>query len=115
MNDLLIPRRLAIALLAEAQRAPGGRACGLIGAEQGRPMAAYPAAGVDAQRQALEELRGKGQTLWAVFRTEGAEPGWNFEVPELVITLDTKGVLQLRCPPSAGEGGVERVVRIAEP
>src|SRR5262245_17078628 len=109
---LMLPRRIAIALLAEAQKAPGGQIRGLVGARAGQPVALYPATDSAAEKAALARLQAQGQTLWAVFHS-GAGGGRNFAVPELVIRLDTKGVLELRCRPAASDV-TELEVRIVE-
>lgn len=91
MTELVIPRRLAIALMAEAQKAAGPVA-GFIGEDAGAPGAVSRAA--------------QG-AVWARFHSgesPDADPG-----RQLLVTLDTKGVLQLRC----FEDGVERALKIA--
>jgi hypothetical protein len=118
-EPLSIPRRLAIALMAAAQQAPDGGVRGFVGATGGRPVDVYPVADPAAEAAALARLRERGQSLWAVFRTghAGDEPtnGGNFDVPELVIAVDTKGVLQLRCRQRVGDAPInERGVRIDE-
>jgi hypothetical protein len=91
---LILPRRLAIALLAEAQKAAGSPVSGVITARGGVPDAVVPDGG------AADEV-------WAHYRSGGdatdARPG-----RQLLISIDTKGVLQLRC----WEGAVERELRI---
>ncbi|HUS25657.1 MAG TPA: hypothetical protein VM369_11980 [Candidatus Binatia bacterium] len=92
---LFLPRRLAIRLLAEAQRS--GEVQGSIGARGGEPCSVHAGA--------LPE----GETLWARYRSAHATsaPG---APRELVVSLDTKGVLQLRCV----EGGAERELKIRD-
>ncbi|MGQ0587738.1 MAG: hypothetical protein ACT4PK_11155 [Gammaproteobacteria bacterium] len=97
-NDpLIIPRRLAIALLAEAQKATGAEVHGIILARDGVPVSVQPGAS-DA---------GKGEALWAHYRagTGGAPAGTG---RHLLISIDTKGVLQLRC----WDASAERELRI---
>ena len=100
-EPLIIPRRLAIALLAEAQKAAGAPVHGVIGARDGVPVSVRP--GVAA---------GEGEeTVWARYRSgtgdPDAQPG-----RQLLISIDTKGVLQLRCWERAGKDSVERELRI---
>ena len=91
-EPLIIPRRLAIALLAEAQKASGAEVRGVIVARDGVPTSVQPGAS-DAP---------KGEVLWAHYRsgTDGAPRG---KGRELLISIDTKGVLQLRCWDAAAE------------
>jgi len=91
---LILPRRLAIALLAEAQKAAGSPVSGVITARDGVPVAVIP-----GQAQPGE--------VWARYRSGAAEPD---AAPgrQLLISIDLKGVLQLRC----WEGTVERDLRI---
>jgi hypothetical protein len=96
MSALILPRRLAIALLAEAQRAAGAAVSGVITAREGVPATVVP----DPADVASDEV-------WARYRSgaEGpdAKPG-----RQLLISIDTKGVLQLRC----WEDAAERELRI---
>jgi len=100
-EPLIIPRRLAIALLAEAQRAAGAPVGGVITARDGVPVAVRPGA-----------AGGQGdETIWARYRSgmddPDAAPG-----RQLLISIDTKGVLQLRCWERTAENSVERELRI---
>ena len=100
-DALIIPRRLAIALLAEAQKASGEPVHGVIGARDGVPVAVHP--GVTA---------GEGnETVWARYRS-GADAPDAQKGRQLLISIDTKGVLQLRCWENAGQKKVERELRI---
>lgn len=99
---LIIPRRLAIALLAEAQKAEGGPVGGVIGARDGVPVSVHPGAAV---------APGKGEAVWARYRSGTGEPDAG-EGRQLLISLDTKGVLQLRCWDRGAGGAVERELRI---
>ena len=92
MSDaLIIPRRLAIALLAEAQKAAGAPVQGLIGARDGVPVSVLPdASAVPA-----------GQDVWGHYRSGGHVP--KGAARALLISIDTKGVLQLRCEEASGE------------
>lgn len=99
---LIIPRRLAIALLAEAQKADGGPVRGIIGARDGVPVAVHPGA---------VRAPAAGETVWARYRS-GADAPDSAEGRQLLISLDTKGVLQLACWDLAATGPVERELRI---
>lgn len=98
---LILPRRLAIALLAEAQRAGDAPVHGVIGARNGVATAVRPNAGAGAE----------GESVWARYRSGAAEPD---AAPgrQLLISIDTKGVLQLRCWERDDQDVVERELRI---
>ena len=100
-DPLILPRRLAIALLAEAQKASGAPVSGVIGARDGVPVAVHPNA----------EAPIAGETIWARYRSAGGEVGAG-DGRELLISIDTKGVLQLSCRESKGKKAVERELRI---
>lgn len=99
-EPLIIPRRLAIALLAEAQRAAGAPVQGVIASRDGVPVAVLP--GADAAPA--------GQAVWARYHSGGERAAGDER--QLLISIDTKGVLQLRCQESAAQGRVERELRI---
>lgn len=98
-EPLIIPRRLAIALLAEAQKAAGAPVQGLIGARDGVPVSVLPGAAVAPA----------GQTVWAHYHSGDGAPGAS---RELLVSIDTKGVLQLRCREGKGKQATERELRI---
>lgn len=98
MSDaLILPRRLAIALLAEAQKAGEAPVSGVIGARDGVPVSVRPGAGGAAS----------GESVWAQYRSGAGAPDARGG-RQLLISIDTKGVLQLRC----WDGGVECELRI---
>jgi hypothetical protein len=87
-----LPRRLAIRLLALAQQAED-RIEGVVIAREGKPVAVQPRAG-------------EGDEVWAHYRSHPAAD-WqptaadlgNWGPPgslQLIVSIDTKGVLQLR-------------------
>lgn len=100
-EPLIIPRRLAIALLAEAQRAAGAPVQGVIGARDGVPVSVRAGTAPAAA----------GESVWARYRsgTDGPDADAG---RQLLISLDTKGVLQLRCWEGGGPAPVERELRI---
>jgi len=98
---LIIPRRLAIALLAEAQKAAGAPVAGVIGARDGVPVSVRP-----------DAAAGEGaETVWARYRSGPGDPDAQGG-RQLLISIDTKGVLQLRCWEGKGKACVERELRI---
>jgi hypothetical protein len=99
-DPLILPRRLAIALLAEAQKAAGAPVSGVIGARDGVPAALY----------ANADAAAGGETLWARYRSGAAAD--TRAGRQLLISVDTKGVLQLSCWESQGTKAIERELRI---
>jgi hypothetical protein len=100
-GPLIIPRRLAIQLLAEAQRAAGEPVRGVIGARDGVPVSVRPASATAVG----------DETVWAWYRSGAGEPDAQ-EGRQLLISVDTKGVLQLRCWERRAQAAVERELRI---
>lgn len=102
-GPLVVPRRLAIALLAEAQKAGGAPVHGAIAARGGVPFAVRPGG-------AMAE---GGESVWARYRSGASEPD---AAPgrQLLISIDTKGVLALRCWEREQGGTVERALVIAD-
>lgn len=119
MNEpITIPRRLANQLLHLAQVSPELEVCGLIGASNGLPVSCYPVANaaatpatrfqLDARGQidAMRAMREQGETLFAIFHSHptapaepSAEDAAQAVYPEalyLIVSLNTKGVLELR-------------------
>ena len=100
MSDgLILPRRLAIALLAEAQKAGGEPVSGVITARDGAAVAVRP--GTPAP----------GDEVWARYRSGAAQPD-SAPGRQLLISIDTKGVLQLSCREGKGKKAIERELRI---
>ena len=108
-DTLQLPRSLVNHLLHLAQIAPGGRLAGLIGARDGLPRSFHATAvNADAgsRASALEALCPQGETLFAILSshpdspaepTDGelADPD-HPDTPRFIISLNTKGVLELR-------------------
>lgn len=107
--DLLMPRRLAIRILHEAQIAQPESICGVVGARQAEPCSF-----------ARSATPGAGETLWARLWSNPNAPA----VPTaaqlaggglyLVVSLDTKGVLEMRAWELRGGTPHERVLKICD-
>lgn len=117
-DRLLLPRPLAVKLMHAAQLSPDAEICGLMSARDGVPHALYPVDNVaddpsrafelDARQHidAQRRMREAGETLLAVYHshpTAPAEPSdldWDgMGAPDallLIVSLNTKGVLQTR-------------------
>jgi proteasome lid subunit RPN8/RPN11 len=113
-----IPRSLVNRILHYAQQDPNREVCGLVGAREGIPVSCYPVANVAeqpdcrflldaaAQIEAMRRMRECGEDLFAVFHshpTSPAEPSVidleqasYREALYLIVSLGTKGVLELR-------------------
>lgn len=106
MTALILPRRLAIALLAEAQHAGGDPVAGVITAHEGQP-ASVQAGGIPSTASS--------PAVWARYRSGATEPD-SAPGRQLLISIDLKGVLQLRCWENPGNGAgsapVERELHI---
>ena len=113
-----IPRELVNQILHHAQSTPDLEVCGLIGAKDGKPTSCHPVRNIAAtphlrfqleptgQIEAMRRIRERGEALFAIFHshpTAPAEPS-PVDLAEaayvdalyLVISLNTKGVLEMR-------------------
>jgi [CysO sulfur-carrier protein]-S-L-cysteine hydrolase len=117
-TQIHISRKLTQQLLHLAQSSPDKEICGLIGAKDSVPCCCYPVenSAQHAQAQflldskqhiaAVKAMREKGETLFAVFHshpTAAAVPSQKDidsaaeeNVLQLIISLNTKGVLEMR-------------------
>jgi len=118
-NEICLPRKLTNQMLHWSQLSPDTEICGLIGADlAGMPQSCYPVNNcadipqqrflLDAKQQidVMRQMREKGETLFAIYHshpTTPAEPSQadleQSAYPEalnLIISLNTKGVLELR-------------------
>ena len=125
-----LPRPLANQLLAHAQSAPETEICGLIGARNGAPASRYPVANIaetpthlfamDPQEQieAFRTMRDRDEALFAIYHSHPGSPAApsatdlaQANYPDalyLIISLQTRGVLELRGY-TLREGGVQEV------
>lgn len=113
-----IPRKLTNELLHLAQLSPDTEVCGLVGGRNGVPCTCYPVVNVaaeprrrfllDAKQQidAMTAMRENGEELFAIYHSHPdtpAEPSI-YDLDEaayqdalyLIISLNTKGVLEMR-------------------
>lgn len=116
--NIQLPLKITQQLLQHAQSSPETEVCGLIGSLDGVPASCYPVANSDLHPQnrftlepaeqigAFKTMREKGETLFAIYHSHPhtpAEPSaTDLELasyPEalyLIISLNTKGVLEMR-------------------
>ncbi len=117
MSHEQLPRPLINQLLAQAQKSPEAEVCGLIGAG-GEAHTLYPIANIAEQADhlfameprgqidAMRTMREAGETLFAIYHSHPHAPAKpsaadlkEAAYPEalyLIVSLDTKGVLDLR-------------------
>lgn len=113
-----LPRPLVISLLHQAQSRPELEVCGLIGARGNVPTGLYPIENIapdprhrfcldpKGQIEAMRTMRERGEKLFAVYHSHPSAPPFPsaedmtaIAYPEaliLIISLDTKGTLQMR-------------------
>jgi proteasome lid subunit RPN8/RPN11 len=116
--EIHLPRSLVNQLLHHAQSSPNTEVCGLVGAKDGLPATCYPVKNAAAEPDcryfldpeehinALRRMQECGEELFAIFHSHPAAPAEpsaaDLELaayPEalyLIVSLDTKGVLELR-------------------
>ncbi len=118
MTDVTLPRTLINGMLSHAQHSPEIEVCGLIARTKEGGFRVYPVANVSteadhlfrmdpaAQIDAMRRMREAGEELFAIYHSHPhapAEPSRRdldeAAYPEalyLIISLNTKGVLELR-------------------
>lgn len=117
-EEIELPRHLVNQLLHCAQSSPDAEVCGLIGATAGEPRTCYPVRNAAEapdmrfrlepreQIEAMRRMRERGEDLFAIFHSHPASPAEPspFDLAEaaypealyLIISLNTKGVLEMR-------------------
>jgi len=117
-NEIQISRKITTQLLHYAQLSPEAEICGLIGSQNGLPCTCYPISNradlpaqrflLDAAEQiaAMVKIREAGEELFAIYHSHPkapAEPSPTdmglVTYPNalyLIISLNTKGVLEMR-------------------
>ena len=118
MNAIRLPRTIVNQLLHLAQKSPEEEICGLIARDRGGFQKCYPVgnAAVDKKRffaldprgqiEAMRDMREHGQELAAIYHSHPAAPPLPSladveqheysDVLYLIISLSTKGVLEMR-------------------
>ena len=117
-TPVALPRELVNQILHHALSSPELEVCGLIGAKAGLPASCYPVENAAAMPQlrfqldpagqinAMRQIRERGEDLFAIFHSHPAAPAEPspldladavyLDVLYLVISLNTKGVLEMR-------------------
>lgn len=118
LEHIQIPRKITNQLLHLAQISPDLEVCGLIGSKNGRPSSCYPVKNTAEQPQqrfqldavqqisAMAKMRDLGEELFAIYHSHPTAPATpsitDLELatyPEalyLIISLNTKGILEMR-------------------
>jgi [CysO sulfur-carrier protein]-S-L-cysteine hydrolase len=126
IKEIKITRPLATLLLGLAQKSPQQEICGLIGSDTKKPLTVYPIANIaantarefemDPQQQisAFKAMRDKGEKLFAIYHSHPQSPPvpsprdledlGHPEALQLIISLNTKGVLEMRAYRKHGAG-----------
>lgn len=135
MNEpLILPRPLVQKLFAHAQTEPEAEVCGLIGGSDGQARSHYPVPNkapepnrlfdMDEQAQimAMKSMRERGEELFAIYHSHPSAPPEPSQrdtseqgYPEawyLIISLNIKGVLEMRAWRQHGDGLQEHRVMI---
>jgi proteasome lid subunit RPN8/RPN11 len=115
---VIIPRKIANQLLHAAQIEPEREVCGLLGARGGVVSQYYPVQNRDAYPEcrflldarqhidAMRDMRERGEQLFAIYHSHPSAPAEPSpadleaasypEALHLIISLNTKGVLEMR-------------------
>lgn len=136
-NEIELPRKLTHQLLHLAQSDPDREVCGLIGADSdGHPISCYPIRNASETPQnrflldtsehfaTIRTMRNRGESLFAIFHSHPFAPATpstldieqtrSLNALHLIISLNTKGILELRCF-SIGEAAVSEIpLRLVE-
>jgi len=118
-KEITLPRKLVNDLLHQAQLTPNLEVCGFISAKDGSPKQAYPIKNIasmpetrflmdpEQQLATSNQIKAEGDELFAVYHshpTSAARPSIRDaeqapldDLYYLIISLNTKGVLEMRC------------------
>lgn len=116
--EINLPRKLFNQLLHLAQISPDQEVCGLIAEKQGLPINCYPIENAantpenrfllnsEQQIAAIRQMRENGENLYAIYHSHPKTPAFPSKIdiemaayPEaiyLIISLNTKGILEMR-------------------
>ena len=117
-EEILIPRKIANQLLHFAQISPETEVCGLLGSQNNHPVNCYPIANTSATPEnrfemdgkqhiaAMAKMRDRNEDLFAIYHSHPTAPAVPSKTdleratyPEalyLIISLNTKGILEMR-------------------
>ena len=128
-EETTLPRKIVQNLLHHAQQTPEQEVCGLISSQNNSPYRSYPIANsaeqperffqLDAQQQiqAMAKMRDNNEQLFAIYHSHPSAPAIPSKTdlafanyPDalyLIISLNTKGILELRAYKIADQQFVE--------
>lgn len=117
-EEIVIPRKITNQLLHYAQLSPNNEICGLIGSRKNIPVSCYPIDNVAEQPErrflldpkqqitSMARMREQNEDLFAIYHSHPSAPAMPSQTdlnmasyPEalyLIISLKTKGVLEMR-------------------
>jgi proteasome lid subunit RPN8/RPN11 len=136
-QDICLPRKLTNQLLHLAQLSSNTEVCGLVGANaEGLPVSCYPVANSaetpdnrfllepGQQIAAMQQMRDKQESLFAIYHSHPSSPAEpsptdieQASYPDalhLIISLNTKGVLEMRGFKISGNTVEEYPLRLIE-
>ena len=118
ITEIVIPRKIVQNLLHHAQQTPEQEVCGLISSRDNTPYRSYPVKNnapeparffnLDAQQQiqVMAKMRDNNEQLFAIYHSHPTAPATpsntdlaQANYPEalyLIISLNTKGILEIR-------------------
>ncbi len=131
-EEVIFPRPLINRLLHQAQASPHNEICGLIGARHGTPSSCYPVNNIAdrpevqfrmdpvEQIDAMRKIRENHEDLFAIYHSHPkapAEPSATDleqagypQALQIIISLNTKGVLEMRGFRYRPRGLIEEIV-----
>jgi [CysO sulfur-carrier protein]-S-L-cysteine hydrolase len=134
--EIQIPRKLANQLLHQAQLTPDQEVCGLVGSKNQIPSTCYPISNIAEQPQtrfeldpkqqisALSMMRDQHEQLFAIYHSHPSAPATPSALdlaqaayPDalyLIISLNTKGILEMRGYKINQRGAVEIPLVLSE-
>lgn len=128
-EQIKLPRTLINQLMTHAQSREGEEVCGFIASRHGVPVKTYPVANIATpadkrfemeprvQIDAIREMREQDEDIFAIYHSHPTSPAApsqqdidEFSYPEalsLIISLNTKGVLEIRAYRMLADGAIE--------
>lgn len=122
-RTLVMPRKLAVKLLHEAQLSPEAPVEGLVGARNSEPCSSFALAGAVTRAELLQKVQANNETPWAWYRSNPRQPAAPIEADQfvaadraysLIISLNTKGVLEMRCWDWSSGQPIEREITVKD-
>jgi len=117
-EEVIFPRPLVNQILNQAQKSPDVEVCGLVGARESQPSSYYRVDNIadsprkrflmkpEEQIEAMRKMRSKGEELFAIYHSHPSSPPKPSAIDldqanypgilHIIISLNTKGVLEMR-------------------